>query len=694
MRNIDALLNPKSIALIGASQDFNKINGRPLKFLLEKGYTGKIFPVNPNYREIANLPCYHDIEDLPEGVDLGIIMVPAAAVAGVLRKLVARRVPAAIVFSSGFSEIGQDGAILEREIRTISGEYDIALCGPNCLGVVNTFDKVMATFGQYANDDTPAGPVGFVTQSGAFGTAIASLARNIGLGLGYFVNTGNEVGVEFAEVMESILQDDRIRVGAGYIEGLRDGARFIELAQNSLKLNKPLVVTKVGRTSAGARAAASHTGSLAGEDAIFQGICEQFSVVRAPDEEYMLNVVSGFVNDARPGGKRVGLITQSGGAGVLMADKTLELGLEVASLGDTTQHRLKQVIPAYGSVTNPVDITAQFLAQPEIFYESIRIVMEDPGVDVGVVWFQLMHGFVDTLEDLFKKLADIIDKPLLVCWVAGPPTGLQRLRKLGFPVFTSGRAAVEVVAAMVDYERSRALWLNNEVPNLLGAVDIPLGGVQPSIVAYDLLRKHSINLAPSAVCQSEDEAVRQANIFGYPVVVKIESVDIPHKTDIGGVCLGLVDDDSVRTAYRKVVQAAQEILSNTHVDTVLVQKMSQSRAVELVIGLKQDPVFGMVVMVGMGGITLEISRDVVFRKAPVSEKEALIMLMSLKGAALLGQVRGRAEIDYVGVARMISLVSIFGASNAECIIELDINPVLVGTDNVEAVDWLLVTRES
>src|SRR3954469_3865168 len=294
MNSLRALLNPASIAIIGASSDFSKVNGRPLKHLLDKGYTGRIYPVNPKYAAINGLACFATIAAIPERVDLAIVAVPAKFVAAVLEELGEHGVGAVIVFSSGFAELGQAGRALESSASAVAARYRMRLCGPNCLGLINAFERVIATFGQYADGPTPPGPVGFVTQSGAFGTAIAARARRRELGLGYFVNTGNESDVTFAQVMREVLADPRITVGAGYIEGLRDSRELIELAEFALAAGKPLVLTKVGRSAAGARAAASHTGSLAGADAVFDGVIRQHAIIRARTEEHMLDIVEGF----------------------------------------------------------------------------------------------------------------------------------------------------------------------------------------------------------------------------------------------------------------------------------------------------------------------------------------------------------------------------------------------------------------
>ncbi|MCP1673630.1 acetyltransferase [Natronocella acetinitrilica] len=695
MRKLEQMLSPQSIALVGASKNLNKLNGRPLKFLLEKGYAGRIFPINPNYESIADLPCYPAVSAVPEPVDLAVVMVPARLVPDTMRDLASASVPAAVVFSSGFSETGGEGAALEEEVRQIAREGGIALCGPNCLGLINSFEGVMASFSQFANGETPPGPVGFVTQSGAFGTAIAALARNRELGLGYFVNTGNEAGVHFSEVMEDVLADDRISVGAGYLEGLADGNWFARTAQKALELNKPLVVTKVGRTSAGAKAAASHTGALAGEDAIFQGVCDQFGVIRAPDEEVMLDVVDAFASGARPSDSRLGIITQSGGAGVLMADGAEERGLTVAALQPDTTRRLKQIVPAFGAVGNPVDITAQFIAEPEIFRDSVIAVMDDPAVDIGIVWFQLMHEFVDQLMDVFRAIREGVSKPVLVCWVAGPADGISQLRELGFPVFRSASAALNAAGAAARFGKHRAAWeseRNAAEQPLPSPVDLSGKGVLPAMETFELLTAHGLSLTPSRLCATAEQAMEAAQALGFPVALKIESPQILHKTDIGGVVLGLADSDTVRHGFDTVMQRARAAHPDATIDGVLVQAMQTEPSVELVVGLKQDPVFGMVVMLGMGGTALEVNPDVVFRKAPVSEAEALRMLDQLRGRGLLGEVRGRPAVDRAAVARLVAATSTFAAANADQVAELDINPVLASAKGARAVDWLLISK--
>lgn len=695
MNNLHALLSPGSIAILGASADFTKVNGRPLRYLLEKGYAGRIFPVNPKYNAIGPLKCYPSIAAVGERVELAIVALPARSVADALRDLGRHGVRAAIVFSSGFAETGEEGRALEAKVVTAARESGLRLCGPNCLGLINAFDKVVATFGQFADGNTPAGPVGFVTQSGAFGTAIAALARRRGLGLGYFINTGNEGDVDFVEAMRAVLEDPRVSVGAGYLEGLKDGPGLMELSRHALRNAKPLVLTKVGKTDAGARAAASHTGSLAGADRVFDGVIRGGGIIRARNEEHMLDIVEALTYCALPEGRGLGIITQSGGAGVLMADRAEELGLEVPVLSSSTQDALKRVIPGFGVAANPVDVTGQFIAEPTLLRETVRIVLSDARVHVGIVWLQLMDAHVDALVGIFRELKANVTKPFVVCWVAAPDEALTRMRELGIAVLRGAEPAVDAVGALVSYAQGRRRLLADEPARAALQLPVlelpPANGPVPTPLAQELLGQCGVVTARIGQARTAAEAVAAADRLGYPVALKIESVDIPHRTEAEGVRLGLNHAKAVAAAFDAVVENAKRHHPAARLDGVTVQAMVQGD-IELVIGLQNDPVFGVVVMAGLGGIHVEVLNDVVFRKAPVTPAEAERMLEELRGRAILAGVRGRLPVNRRALTQMISAVSVFGAAAGARLKELDLNPVLAAHNTATAVDWLLVLR--
>ncbi|HKU72034.1 MAG TPA: acetate--CoA ligase family protein [Burkholderiales bacterium] len=695
MKELEPLLNPRSIAILGASADLSKVNGRTLKYLLAKGYRGRIFPVNPKYPRIGELLCYPDIASLPEAPDLAVVAVPARAVTGSLRELGRRGAKAAVVFSSGFSEMGEAGRKLETEAVAAARAAGIRLLGPNCLGLINAYENVIATFGQYADGATAPGPVGFVTQSGAFGTAIAALARRRGLGLGYFINTGNEGDVEFVRVMRAVLEDERVKVGAGYIEGLKDGRGLIELARHALTAGKPLVVAKVGKTDAGARAAASHTGSLAGADNVFDGIARGCGIVRARNEEQMIDIVEAFAHCALPGGNGLGIVTQSGGAAVLMADRAEELGVRVPVLAQGTQERLKKVMPVFGTSTNPVDVTGQFVAEPGLLRDAVRIVLDDPQVHVGIVWLQLMDAYVDQLLAIFDEIKAAVRKPFIVCWVAAPERALEGLRARGIAVLRGAEPAVDACAALTQFAKARRELLSESAPaegKSAQTYDLKeYSGLIPTLAARSLLASHGIETAACELAKSADEAIAAAERIGFPVALKIESRDIPHKTEAQGVVLGLRDAAAVRAAHAKILENARRHAPRAKIDGVIVQAMAES-GVEMVVGLQRDPVFGTVVMAGLGGIHIEVLKDVVFRPAPVTPAAAERMLDELRGRALLDGVRGARAADRAALARLISSVSRFGAAAGERLESLDLNPVLAGPDGATAVDWLLLLK--
>lgn len=688
------LIRPRSIAVIGASADLGKVNGRPVKHLLDKGYAGRILPVNPKYREIAGVPCHASIEALPEAADLAIVAVPAADVIASIEALGRRGTRAAVIFSSGFGEMGAEGQTLEQRLIERAAASDVVLCGPNCLGFINAFDNVYATFSQYADGETGAGPIAFVTQSGAFGTAIAALARQRGLGLGYFINTGNEADLAFSELMMAVVEDPRIRVASGYLEGLNDGAALVRLAQRCHELGKPLVLTKVGRKASGARAAASHTGALAVEDAVFDAVIRQYGVLRARNEEQMLDMLEALCQQRAAEGHGLGIATQSGGAGVMMADRAEEVGLVVPELGVATQARLAKVMPAFGAAGNPVDVTGQFVARPELLSESVVALLDDPAVHIGIVWLQLMTAHVDKLVRIFREILQRTRKPFFVCWVAAPAEAVRRLREMGIAVYPAGERAVEAAAAVAWWHAFRRRSVGRAAPMVPALPRSVAGwreGVQPSVQVTEWLQAAGVPMAPVALAASEDEAVALWRKAGAAVALKIESPDITHKTEVGGVLLKLDDEAAVREGFQTLLRNARTAAPRAQLVGVLVQPMGTGH-LELVVGVQRDPVFGMVVMAGLGGVLVEVLKDVAFRQAPFDDQEALGMLGELRMTALLDGVRGKPGVDRTAIARMLANLSLWAASMIPVLAELDLNPVLVGAQGPVAVDCVMVLR--
>jgi len=691
---LSIMLHPKSIAIIGASPDANKLNGRPFHFLQRDGYAGKIYPVNPKYSEINGITCYPDVNSLPETPDLAIIAVSQKLANAAIDALGTKGTPVAIIFSSGYSETGAEGAKHEQELLQTAQRHGMRICGPNNLGLINAFENITATFSQYADKTPIPGPVAFASQSGAFGTGISALARSRGIGLGYFINTGNQADITLVDALMEIADDPKITVLSAYIEGIRDGTELIRLAQKAMQVKKPLIITKVGRKAAGAKAAASHTGSLAGEDNVFDGVLRQHGGIRARNEEHMLDLVSAFTCCPIPEGNGVALITQSGGAGVLMADRAEELGLEIAAPTPETRKKLANVIPSFGSSSNPIDVTGQFLAEPRILSESIKIALEDPGLHSCIVWLQLMHGYADLLVDIFKDVKASVDKPFVICWLDAPEEALLKLRAAGIYVIGATERAVDVIAGLVQYGQARARF-DEQSPRLPSrkAGSEPMQAIAaPSMRAANLLKEAGIVLAPADLAADPEQARNIAEKMGYPVAVKIESPDILHKTEAGGVRLGLGDGDSVKKAAEDILESARNYAPDARIEGILVQKMIKP-ATELVLGVRRDPIFGPVVMVGLGGIFIEVLGDVSFASAPVNPAQAALMLDNLQGRVVLDGARGKEPVDRAALIQMICNLSEFAVSHPE-IVELDLNPVFADGDKITAVDWLMMVDQN
>ena len=691
---LHALLRPESIAIIGATEDSNKLNGRPFHYLRRDGYAGRIYPVNPKYHDLGGIPCFPDIESLPETPDLAIIIVAARRVIATVEALGQKGVPVAVIFSAGFGEMGENGQQLEEELLKTAHQNGIRICGPNNLGLINAFEGMTATFSQYAHEPPVTGPIAFASQSGAFGTGIAALARNQGTGFGYFVNTGNEADITLTEVLEELLDDDRIKVAAAYLEGLKNPESLLRLAAKSIQLNKPLVITKVGRNDAGMRAAASHTGALAGEDAVFDAVARQHGIIRANNEQHLLDLASAFSTCNIPEGRGVALITQSGGAGALMADRAEELGLDIPILSPDTQARLQNVIPPFGMPGNPVDLTAQFIAEPDILTRSVTIALEDPSVHAAVIWFQLMYGFVDEMVDVLIELKRTVGKPFVVCWLAAPPGALDRVRDEGICVLGATEPAIDIIAGMVSFGEARKRLMAAPRPIQLATTmpDTQQSNAISSLEARSLLTEAGIPLVEAELALNGVEAAILGEKLGWPVALKIESPDILHKTDSGGVRLGLSTSEEVQSAVEEIIASTTHYNADARVDGVIVQPMAPP-GTELVMGLRRDPIFGPIIMVGLGGIFIETLKDVAFARAPLTTSDVSQMLGSLKGKAILDGARGLPAVNQEALHDALIALSRL-AVDQPGISEIDLNPVFANEDGLVAVDWMVLTKKT
>jgi acetate---CoA ligase (ADP-forming) len=688
--DLAALLRPRSIAVVGASADPSKLNGRIVRFLQDKGYPGAIYPINPNAREILGLRAYPALSEVPATVDLAIIGLPAGQAAQAVLDAGRHGVRAAIVFASGFSEMGAEGRALQEELADAARRAGVRLCGPNSVGVVNAFDRVVATFSQVGNNEVRPGPLAFVTQSGAIGTVVNTLATRRGLGLGYLVHTGNEADLSATEVLSALSRDERVRVVGGYLEGVRDGAALCSLAESMRLAGKPLVLVKVGRSAAGMRAAASHTGALAAQDRVFEAVVRQYGITRARNESHLLDLAEAFAccPPAPAGGLAV--ITQSGGTAVLMADRAEELGLDLPTLAPGTVRALEQVLPPFASFVNPVDASMQAVADPSLLTRGLQCLLDDPGVACAIAWLQHMDAKADQLVAEFIRLKGAATKPWIVAWAAAPAAAVQALQRHVVCVAPSADTAVDMAHALIAHGQARRL--EREAPAVVPiARPAGLSGAVPTLQAAQLLSSQGVRLLQPRLARSADEARQMAAGCGGPLALKVESPQILHKTEVGGVRLGVLPDRAGEV-YQDLVAGVAAAAPQARIDGVVVQPMA-APGLELVVGLRRDPVFGMLVMVGIGGVMVEAYADVVFRRAPIGPGEAGDMLQELRGRRLLEAFRGRPAVSRQAVAELVSRVSVFGAAAAAWLLELDLNPVIAGPDSAVVVDWLLIATE-
>jgi acetyltransferase len=698
--------NPRSIAIVGASKNPDKPGGRPLAALQNRGYAGKIFPINPRYRELAGLECHPTILDVPDDVDMAIISVAAEAVLEVVGQCARKGVKAVVIFSAGFSEVGAEGERLQQEIGEIARQGNMRLLGPNSLGLINLANSVTASFAHVVNLE-PASPrtLGFVTQSGAFGALVYFEATQLGVGFSSFTSVGNEADTEFADVVAHLLDDPETALIGGYLEGAKDGEKLRRAAEKALRVEKPILIIKVGRTPAGARAASSHTASLAGDDQVYDAFFRQMGIVRVET----ISDLTSFAILHRSGrsfrGKRVGIISGSGGHGVMMADKCESLGLSVPEITGATREKLSGYLPSFGSGRNPVDLTAQGARDSSMLGNCVRAVAGDENIDIVMAHaFFRDHDGIARAEELIE-IYHSTSKPIVIMTHAHhiSPMSTQcvgMLKEAGIPILPDGLQAAQAVAKLAWYqERAQRISsgrrapepteapAREEVARLLRDAD-PLSEFE----CKRILEHCGIPVTREELTASADEAVRLARELGYPLALKVQSGQILHKSDAGGVALDLGSEADVRRAYEEVLSNAQRVAPQAEIRGVLVQEMVKG-GVEVILGSMRDPVFGPVVMFGLGGIFVEALGDVSFRIAPLSRSDAEDMIEEIKGHRVLRGIRGREPADLDAIANALLSVSRLVIDHRDAIDELDINPLVVFPRGAKAVDALIKTRQ-
>jgi acyl-CoA synthetase (NDP forming) len=671
------LFEPRSVVVIGASQDPSRIGGRTLSYLIKGGFAGRIVPVNANRSEVQGLAAFPSITAVPGEIETTIVALPAKHTVSAVRASAEKGAKACIVFSSGFSEAGVEGRAAEAELGRIARDSGMRVLGPNCLGLFAAHTGFYGSFSNTLDRALPErGSLSIVSQSGAFGTHLYYLARERGLGLRYWISTGNEADVQASEALSYVVEDPETKVVILYLEGARDGRALIEALEAARQARKPVIAMKVGRSQVGAAAAASHTAALAGGDMVYNAVFRECGAWRAQSAEEAVDLAYAASGGRFPPGNRLGVVTISGGGGILMADVASDYGLDLPPMPEAAQAELVARLP-YCAPRNPVDMTAQAFNQMELFASNLDIVVEQGGYDAVAAFFTTVPGSAairPPLKAALRRLRHRHPDRLIVLSMLVPPELLRDYESEGFPIFEDANRTVRAIAGLRFFAEAferKARAADNERVEL---PDIPTTSGEQEALRF--LTTAGIPVVTTRLCADAKEAASAFAEIGGPVVLKISSPDIAHKSEVGGVMVGIRNEADLRREFEAIIARVREQNPTARIDGVLIAPMVSGH-IEMIVGTEYDPVFGPVVIVGLGGIYAEIFRDTRLALAPVSREQALSMLRGLRGYPLLAGARGVPPKDVGALSDLIARVSEIAAAAGERIASLDINPVVV-----------------
>jgi acetate---CoA ligase (ADP-forming) len=712
MSDLRPLFSPDSVAIIGASADTHTLRGRTTQYLIAHRYPGRIYPVTRSQQEVFGLRCYATVAELPETPDLAVVVVPAAFVAPTLEECGRKGVRAAVVISSGFAEErGEAAQDRDKALREVIDRFGIVVCGPNSEGLVNPLKPLVATFSPVFHDaaqslfpeSRKSKAIAVSCQSGALTFAFLSRGRPRQLRFTYQASAGNQTCLEAHDYVDWLLDTGDADIFLAYLEGIRDTARFRAVADKAAAAGKPMILAKVGRSEAGRRAAASHTGAMAHSGAVDDAIFRHHGIIRGEDLDHMLDMAAAFAFCKLPLGNRVAVITGSGGSAVWMSDLLAAHGLELPVLEEDLQRRLMALLPSYASAQNPVDGTAQ--AIHEVGYAKlVEIVRESQRIDTILLIGSLANESTakQRAEELAAVTGDTEQPIVLSTYTTATPGAMAAFAEAGIPCYTSMSSCARAIRALVDYgqfqaSRKRPQQIPETPPGLREEVSAALAAARAVLTeaaAKEMLARYGVPRGPEELVASAEAAGVAAATIGGSVALKAQSPDITHKTEAGAVVLGVTGEAAVRDAYRQVLSCAKAAYPAAQIDGVLVQAMA-APGLEMILGVTRDPDFGPMLMVGLGGIHVEILRDAVFAPVPLGKDDALRLLSELKGAPLLDGARGAPPADRMALAELIATLSRFAADHGDLIEEIDLNPVIVHPEGqgLTVVDALIVKRK-
>lgn len=714
-RDLTPLMHPKTVAVIGASQRMSQgaiqresRGNRIIRNLMNAGFEGRIFPVNPKYSEVLGLACYPDLAAIPEPVDCVVLAIPGRQVPELLESAVNAGVRAAVVFSSGFAEIGPEGQKRQAKLEALSEERNLLICGPNCYGVLNAFGHA-PLFSSVIPQGFLSGEVALVSQSGGLSTTLANaLMHNRGVGLSYIVSCGNQAGVTIEEYLNYFVEDDRTRVMAAFVEGFKQPAKLLAVARKALAQNKPVIILKAGRSEVSRRAAITHSGSLAGAAEVVEAALRQSGVVQVRSLNELIDTLSVFSCGAfrkrYKGGRRIGVLSGSGGECTLVSDAADAAGLAVPDLADETKSQLQGVLPDFGNPHNPLDGTGAMYDDAQIFPRLLDALVHDPNMDIVTVNLEANDPRPKELKSgnrfatATAMAAAASEKPIAIfssiIGGAVDPDVVLPLRANGVPLMEGGEFAMAALRNLAEYHEFRESVADNHTHRPLTAEYTDLAsGLLPTDEAFRLLESFGIPIVPTTLARSADEAATAAGRMGFPVALKVESAQVAHKSDVGGVALGLANIAEVRAAYRRVREQTAAWTPTAEIAGVVVQRMAPE-GLEMIVGIKRDPLFGPVVVCGFGGIFVELLKDVAIGIPPLSRQQAFDLIQRLRGWPLLKGIRGKPPADVDALCDAVVGLSNLALSLGNRLEALDINPLVVHTEKqgAVAVDALVQIR--
>lgn len=698
------LFRPRSIAIIGATEDPTRVAGLPLKYALDHDYKGKLFPVNPNWEAVRGLKCYPSVLDIPEEVDAAVIVVPAATVPDVVGQCAEKGVKAAVIGVSGFAELDEEGRERQDKIVEIAKRTGMRICGPNTNGILNVHEGISLGY-SFAQEVVIPGRLGYVSQSGALLSATVPRFARRGVGMSFFVGAGNQADLEVFDYVKFLVDDPNTDAIAVYVEGFKNPKKFLDVADLALEKEKPIALLKIGRSELSARAARSHTGSLVGSDEVVDAISKQKGVARVDDFDELIAVSSVFLKCKPPKGNRVGVISSSGGAIGLIADRAIGSSFHFTDVSAKTKAEATKLLPWYGEFRSPFDIAAagsRATQQIELARAAVGFILNDENVDILLAIITPMdRGGTQNYIQAIVEVSKASDKPVILF---SPMASLREEEAKIFaegdiPMLTDSSECVKALDALIEFaqavERRKESEELPERPVNIEEIKESLRSSKTLTehASKELLSRFGIPITEGAVAKSPQEAAQRASRIGYPVVLKVNSPDILHKTDAGAIRLNIRNESELIGAYHEIVANSKKYNPKAEIRGVLVEEMIEAGR-EVIVGMSHDPQFGPAIMFGLGGVFVEVLRDISLRVAPLTRHDAEEMIREVKGYKSLEAFRGKPEADIDGIVDTLLKLSRLSIDLQDIISEVDINPLMVldKGEGVKAADALIALK--